>query len=301
MSSYLSPCFPNTSEQKQIDIFHWIFGRKKSISLVQLSVRSICVHFCMLNFYTRFLHTEQYTQCHHITDMPHRIPADNILLQTFFNNQQQQQCTKHMHTTSTTTTQQHWPLTITLTMARTPTKCKKKDDKVVIGTPTKCKKGGSKNVQHHTATNNANNPRQAPMAPAHPQPALAVTTMPTTPRRQAPTELMAPSTQSQMKTMLMPKRQPMAPLMQRQMKTMQMPTKKTDGTINADTDDDDADAKMMGDTPPYAQHTPQSQQITNSDTAESDSTQANKVAPSQNVSYFVTFSLMHTISHVILC
>ncbi len=75
----------------------------------------------------------------------------------------------------------------------------------------------------------------------------------------------------------------------------------TDGTIDADTDDNDADAKMMGDTPPYAQQTLQSQQTTNSDAAESDSTEANEVAPGQNVSYFDTFSLMHTIAHVILC
>jgi hypothetical protein len=111
----------------------------------------------MLNFYTGFLHTEQYNQRHHITDMPCRIPPDNILLQTFFNNQQQQQSTKHTHTT-TTTTQQHRPLTITLTMARTPTKRKRKDINVVINTLTKHKKGGSKVVQHHAATNNASNP-----------------------------------------------------------------------------------------------------------------------------------------------
>jgi hypothetical protein len=77
--------------------------------------------------------------------------------------------------------------------------------------------------------------------------------------------------------------------------------KTTNGTINTDTDDNNADAKMMGDTPPYAQQTPQSQQTTNSNAAESDSTQANKVAPGNNVSYFVIFSLMHTIAHVILC
>jgi hypothetical protein len=77
--------------------------------------------------------------------------------------------------------------------------------------------------------------------------------------------------------------------------------KTTNGTINADTDDNDADAKMMGDTLPYAQQTPQSQQNTNSNAAESDSTQANEVAPGKNVSYFITFSLMHTIAHVILC
>jgi hypothetical protein len=76
--------------------------------------------------------------------------------------------------------------------------------------------------------------------------------------------------------------------------------KTTDGTIDADTDDDDADAKIMGDTQPYVQQTPQSQQTTNSDAAELDSTQANEVAPSKNVSYFVTFSLVHTIAHVIL-
>jgi hypothetical protein len=58
---------------------------------------------------------------------------------------------------------------------------------------------------------------------------------------------------------------------------------------------------MISDTPPYAQQTPQSQQTTNSYAAKSDSTQANKVAPGQNVSYCVTFSLMHTIAHMILC
>jgi hypothetical protein len=77
--------------------------------------------------------------------------------------------------------------------------------------------------------------------------------------------------------------------------------KTTDGTINADTDDNNADAKMMGDTPPYTQQTLQSQQTTNRDAADSDSTQANKVAPGPNVSFFVTFSFMHTIAHVILC
>jgi hypothetical protein len=82
--------------------------------------------------------------------MPRRIPPDNILLQTFFNNQQQQQSTKHTHTT-TTRTQQHQPLTITLTMARTPTKRKKKDDNVIINTPTKHKKVAAKlyNTTHN--------------------------------------------------------------------------------------------------------------------------------------------------------
>jgi hypothetical protein len=132
MSGYLSPCVLNTVEQNRIDIFRWIIGRKKSFSSVQLSVHSVHVHFSMMNFYTRFLHTKQYTQRHHITDMPRRIPPDIILLQTFFNNQQQQQSTKHTHTT-TSTTQQHWLLTITSTMARTPTKRKRKDDNIVMG------------------------------------------------------------------------------------------------------------------------------------------------------------------------
>ncbi len=42
------------------------------------------------------------------------------------------------------------------------------------------------------------------------------------------------------------------------MKMMGMQKKTTDGTINAYMDNNDADAKMMGDTPPYAQQTPQS-------------------------------------------
>ncbi len=114
--------------------------------------------------------------------------------------------------------------TITLTMARTPSKCKKKDNNVVINTH----QPNSKKVaaKSYNTTQQPTTPaihRQAPMAPAHLPLALAVTTMPTTPRHKAPMVLMAPSTQRQMKTMLMPKRQPMAPLMQRQMKMMQMP------------------------------------------------------------------------------
>jgi hypothetical protein len=233
--------------------------------------------------------------------MPHRIPPANILLQTFFNNQQQQQSTKHTHTTTTTTTQQHWPLTITLTMARTPTKCKKKDDNIVINTPTKCKKGGSKVVQHHAATSNANDPQAStngtspPAAGASSNINANNTKVSGTNRTDGTIDAEADEDNANAKKMTDG--------------TINAETdeddanakKTTDGTINADTDDDNADAKMMGDKPPYAQQAPQSQRTTNRNAAESDSTQANKVALCQNVSYFVTFSLMHTIAHVILC
>ncbi len=53
----------------------------------------------------------------------------------------------------------------------------------------------------------------------------------------------------------------------------------TDSTINADTADNDADAKMMGDTLPYAQQTPQSQQTTNSCATESDLHKQMKLHP----------------------
>jgi hypothetical protein len=101
--------------------------------------------------------------------------------------------------------------------------------------------------------------RQARIAPAHPRPALAVTTTPTTPRRQAPTELMAPSAQRRMKTMLSPKKTTDGTIDAEADEDDANAKKTTNGTINTDTDDNDADAKMMGDTPPYAQQTLQSQ------------------------------------------
>jgi hypothetical protein len=91
-------------------------------------------------------------------------------------------------------------------MARTPTKCKKKDDNIVINTQPNSKKVAAKLYNTTQQPTTPATHRQAPMALAHPRLALAVTTMPTTPRHQAPTELMAPSTQRWMKTMLMPKR-----------------------------------------------------------------------------------------------
>jgi hypothetical protein len=87
----------------------------------------------------------------------------------------------------------------------------------------------------------------------------------------------------------------------------------TNGTIDADTAntnnyDNYANAKKMGDAPLGVQQTTQSQGTTNSNksnTIESDSKQANDVAPGQkddkNVRHFVTFEFMHTIAHVILC
>jgi hypothetical protein len=85
--------------------------------------------------------------------------------------------------------------------------------------------------------------RQAPMAPAHPRPALAVTITPTTPRRQAPTELMEPSTQRRMKMMLMPKKTTDGTIYAVADEDDANAKKMTNGTINADTDDDDAGAK----------------------------------------------------------
>jgi hypothetical protein len=44
-------------------------------------------------------------------------------------------------------------------MVRTPTKRKIKDNNIVINTPTKLKESGSKVVQCHAATNNAKDPQ----------------------------------------------------------------------------------------------------------------------------------------------
>jgi hypothetical protein len=54
--------------------------------------------------------------------------------------------------------------------------------------------------------------------------------------------------------MLTPKRRPMAPLTQADEDDANA-KKTTDGTINTETDDDNADSNMMGDTLPYAQQT----------------------------------------------
>jgi hypothetical protein len=87
----------------------------------------------------------------------------------------------------------------------------------------------------------------------------------------------------------------------------------TNGTINANMAntnnyDNGANAKKIDDAPPNAQQTTQSQGTTNSDESnaiQSDSKHKNDDAPGQkddkNVSYFVTFLFMHTISHMILC
>ncbi len=59
--------------------------------------------------------------------------------------------------------------------------------------------------------------------------------------------------------------------------------KMTDCTINADTDDDDADAKNDWWYSAICTTNPAVPMTTNSSAAESDSTQANEVAPGQNV------------------
>jgi hypothetical protein len=186
-------------------------------------------------------------------------------------------------------------------MARTPTKCKKKDNNVVITTPTKCKKGGSKVVQHHTATNSASNPQAStngtslPAAGASSNNNADNSKVSGTNGTDGTINAEADEDNANVKKTT-------NGTIDAEMDEDDANAKKTtDGTINPDTDDNDANAKMMGDTPPYAQQTLQSQKTTNSNAAESDSTQANEVAPGENVSYFATFSLMHTIAHVILC
>jgi hypothetical protein len=92
-------------------------------------------------------------------------------------------------------------------MARTPTKRKKEDNNVGINTPTKCKKGGSKVVQHHAAINNANDPH-------------------------ASTDGTSPPTASASSNNIADN-------------TKVSSTNRTDGTIDAEADEDDANAKKM--------------------------------------------------------
>jgi hypothetical protein len=56
-----------TIEHKKNRIFHWIFGRSKIFFLL------LNFHSQVFNFDTNFL------LCHHVDDMPHRIPPDNNL------------------------------------------------------------------------------------------------------------------------------------------------------------------------------------------------------------------------------
>jgi hypothetical protein len=72
-------------------------------------------------FYTSFLHTERYTQRHHIADATMTSTGQHSVHAK----------TTTTTTTATTTTQQHWPLTTTSTMAETPTKRKNDDNKTV--------------------------------------------------------------------------------------------------------------------------------------------------------------------------
>jgi hypothetical protein len=171
-------------------------------------------------------------------------------------------------------------------MARTPTKCKKKDDNIVINTPTKCKKGGSKDVQHHAATNNASDPQASTNGTSPPAAGTS--------SNNNPVNTKASGTNGTDGTIDTEADEDDANAKKTTNGTIDaeadeddVNAKKTiDGTINADMDDNNADAKMMDDTLPYAQQTPQSQQTTNSNAAESDSTQANKVAPSKKCKLF---------------
>ncbi len=104
---------------------------------------------------------------------------------------------------------------LTRTMAKQAGMRKKKDDMGVYTPHTKSKKGGSNIVQQGTEANrSANDDWQAPMTPTHPRPALAVTPTLTKPRRWAPTELITPSTNRRMHTMLLPERRPITSLLQ---------------------------------------------------------------------------------------
>jgi hypothetical protein len=154
-------------------------------------------------------------------------------------------------------------------MANPPAKCKKDDDKDVNTPPAKSKKGGSKVVQQHAEANSANN-AQASTNDTYPPAAGA-----------------SSNTNAN--------------------KTKASGTNGTDGTINEQTDAHDATAKkttngtmdaMVG-----KDNASANMGVDEANTQNvNDTPHANKDAPSQNViSYSVTFSLMHTIVHVICC
>ncbi len=62
------------------DIFQWIFGRTQFIFIrLNFLYGSIHMHLQIMNFHTRFLNTEQWTQMPPCHWQPRRIPPDNIL------------------------------------------------------------------------------------------------------------------------------------------------------------------------------------------------------------------------------
>jgi hypothetical protein len=154
-------------------------------------------------------------------------------------------------------------------MAKPPAKCIKDDDKDVNTLPAKSKKGGSKVVQQHTEANSAND-AQASTNDTNPP---------------------AASTSSNTDAD----------------KTKASGTNGADGTINEQADAHDATAKnttngtmdaMVGKDDASA-----NMDVNEANTQNVHETlHPNKDAPGQNVSsYSVTFSLMHTIVHVIFC
>jgi hypothetical protein len=154
-------------------------------------------------------------------------------------------------------------------MAKPPVKRKKVDDKDVNTPPSKSKKGGSKVVQQHAEANSAND-AQASTNDTNPTAASA-----------------SSNTNAD--------------------KTKALGTNGTDGTINKQADAHNATAKKTTngtmDAMAGKDNASANMDVDKANTQNVDDTlHANKDAPGQNVSsYSVTFSLMHTIVHVIFC
>jgi hypothetical protein len=154
-------------------------------------------------------------------------------------------------------------------MAKPPAKRKKDDDKDVNTPPAKSKKGGSKVVQQHAEANSAND-AQASTNDTNPPMAGA-----------------SSNTNAN--------------------KTKALGTNGTDGTINEQVDAHNATAKNMingtMDAMAGEDNASVNMDVDEANTQNVDDTpHANKDAPGQNVSsYSFTFSLMHTIVHVIFC
>ncbi len=154
-------------------------------------------------------------------------------------------------------------------MAKPPAKHKKDDDKDVNTPPAKSKKGGSKVVQQHTEANSANDAQ--------------VSTDDTNP----PTAGASSNTNA--------------------IETKASGTNGTDGTINKQADAHNATVKNTTngtmDTMAGKDNASANMHVNEANTQNMhETTHANKDAPGQNVSsYSVTFSLMHTIVHVIFC
>jgi hypothetical protein len=208
----------------------------------------------MLNCYTSFLHTERYTQHHHIADAMMTSTAQHYVHTK----------TTKTTTTATTTTQQHWPLTTTSIMVKTPTKCKKDDNKTVDKGTKKNKNDGKQQANTNGTSppvagagsnNNADNTR-----------ALGTNgTDGTINAEKNKDDASAKKLTDGIDT--------------EEDKYDINANNTIKGTINANMNDDNANTKTMDDKP-----------------------HANEVAPGQIVSsYSIAFPLMHTIAGVIFC